>query len=49
MGGICAGIQLEKQLGIKSYTIFDENEDFGGTWLKNKVKKINDFSHRLLI
>lgn len=34
--GIAAGIQLQQQLGISDYVIFDENEDVGGTWLVNK-------------
>lgn len=34
VSGICAGIELQK-LGIP-YTLFEKNEDFGGTWFENK-------------
>ncbi len=33
--GITAGIKLKKELGLTTFTIFDENEDVGGTWLVN--------------
>ncbi|CAO3646801.1 unnamed protein product [Cunninghamella blakesleeana] len=32
--GICAAVQVEKQLGIKA-TIFEGEDDFGGTWKVN--------------
>ena len=34
VSGICAGIELGK-LGI-DYTLFEKNEDFGGTWFENR-------------
>lgn len=34
ISGICAGIELD-DLGIP-YTIFEKNEDFGGTWFENR-------------
>lgn len=34
VSGICAGIELGK-LGI-NYTLFEKNEDFGGTWFENR-------------
>lgn len=34
VSGICAGIELDR-LGIP-YTLFEKNEDFGGTWFENK-------------
>lgn len=34
ISGICAGIELQK-LGIE-YTLFEKNEDFGGTWFENR-------------
>ncbi len=33
--GLCAAIQLKKELGLTSFTIFDSNSDVGGTWLAN--------------
>ncbi|ODM93451.1 Baeyer-Villiger monooxygenase [Orchesella cincta] len=33
--GLCSAIQLRKQLNLDSFTIFDENQDVGGTWLVN--------------
>ncbi|GAB5349630.1 flavin-containing monooxygenase [Alteriqipengyuania sp. 357] len=34
VSGICAGIELGK-LGIP-YTLFEKNDDFGGTWFENR-------------
>ncbi|WP_306090287.1 flavin-containing monooxygenase [Qipengyuania flava] len=34
VSGICAGIELGK-LGL-DYTLFEKNEDFGGTWFENR-------------
>ncbi|WP_373086785.1 flavin-containing monooxygenase, partial [Sneathiella sp.] len=34
VSGMCAGIELQ-QLGMK-YTLFEKNEDFGGTWFENR-------------
>ncbi|WP_421990813.1 flavin-containing monooxygenase [Qipengyuania sp.] len=34
VSGICAGIELNN-LGIP-YTLFEKNEDFGGTWFENR-------------
>lgn len=34
ISGMCAGIELQK-LGIQ-YTLFEKNEDFGGTWFENR-------------
>jgi cation diffusion facilitator CzcD-associated flavoprotein CzcO len=34
--GICTAIKLKTELDISTFMIFDENEDFGGTWLVNK-------------
>ena len=34
ISGICAGIELQK-LGIE-YTLFEKNQDFGGTWFENR-------------
>lgn len=34
ISGICAGIELQRK-GI-DYTIFEKNEDFGGTWWENR-------------
>ncbi|MEO1969137.1 MAG: NAD(P)/FAD-dependent oxidoreductase [Sphingomonadaceae bacterium] len=34
VSGICAGIELDR-LGI-AYTLFEKNEDFGGTWFENR-------------
>jgi len=36
LAGMCAAIQLQLQLGVKDFTILDDNEDFGGTWLVNR-------------
>jgi len=33
--GLCAAIQIRKQLKIETFTVFDENSDVGGTWLVN--------------
>lgn len=35
MSGLCAAIQLQKKLGISSFTLFEKNADVGGTWLNN--------------
>jgi len=35
MSGLCAAIQLKKQLGITDVTIYEKNIDVGGTWLNN--------------
>lgn len=34
VSGMCAGIELQ-QLGME-YTLFEKNEDFGGTWFENR-------------
>lgn len=34
--GICAGIRIKTELGLENFTIFEENEEFGGTWLLHK-------------
>lgn len=34
VSGICAGIELSR-MGI-SYTLFEKNDDFGGTWFENR-------------
>lgn len=34
ISGICASIELQK-LGIE-YTLFEKNQDFGGTWFENR-------------
>lgn len=33
--GLCAAIQLKKQLGLNTFTIFESNADVGGTWFSN--------------
>jgi len=33
--GLGFAVQLRKQLNIDNFTIFDENQDVGGTWLVN--------------
>jgi len=33
--GLTAGIKLKTDLNFRTFTIFDQNEDVGGTWLVN--------------
>jgi len=33
--GLTAAIKLKKDLGLETFTLFDENNDVGGTWLVN--------------
>ncbi|ODN02459.1 Baeyer-Villiger monooxygenase [Orchesella cincta] len=33
--GICAAVQLKTELGLSDITIFDSNNEVGGTWLVN--------------
>ncbi|KAG0015746.1 hypothetical protein BGZ80_009652 [Entomortierella chlamydospora] len=35
MSGLCAGIQLQRELQLTTYTIFELESDVGGTWLSN--------------
>jgi len=35
VSGICAAIQLQKKLGLTSFTIFEKNAEVGGTWFNN--------------
>jgi hypothetical protein len=34
-GGICMAIQLKEQLGLTSFTIYEKENEVGGTWLVN--------------
>jgi cation diffusion facilitator CzcD-associated flavoprotein CzcO len=36
---MCAAIRLKTKLGLDNFTIFDENVDFGGTWLIHSYPK----------
>ncbi|KAG0345254.1 hypothetical protein BG004_003850 [Podila humilis] len=35
VSGICAAIQLQRQLQLTTYTVFELEADVGGTWLNN--------------
>ncbi|KAK9709856.1 hypothetical protein K7432_008753 [Basidiobolus ranarum] len=36
LSGICTALQLKRQLGLESFTIYESHSDFGGTWFANK-------------
>jgi cation diffusion facilitator CzcD-associated flavoprotein CzcO len=35
ISGICTAVQLQLQLKIKDYVIFEEQEELGGAWFLN--------------
>ncbi|KAG0368481.1 hypothetical protein BC939DRAFT_435057 [Gamsiella multidivaricata] len=35
ISGLCAAIQLQRQLQLTTYTVFELESDIGGTWLNN--------------
>jgi cation diffusion facilitator CzcD-associated flavoprotein CzcO len=37
--GMCAAIRLKTKLGLDNFTIYDENNEFGGTWLLHSFPK----------
>ena len=36
ISGLCAAIQLQRQLGHKNFVLFEKAHDIGGAWLANK-------------